>query len=130
MRKALTVLSILVISATAAAGAAAADRTANGLVYRYYAPYGYRFQPLLSFGRLNRLVSDHNAPAARRLAAAPPARGARRGAAPVWGYDFSFGGGPRRWRSGLTPARPAPAPGRRGGPVRHPPPRASPHPAV
>src|SRR3954453_13230202 len=104
MRKALAVLSVLTVSATIAGSAAAADRTTNGLVYRYYAPYGYRFQPLLSFGLLNRAVSDHNAVAARRLAKALLAHGARRGDSLVWEYDFSFGAGPSRWQSGFTQA--------------------------
>jgi hypothetical protein len=120
MRKALAVLSILIVSATTAGSAAAADRTSNGLVYRYYAPYGYRFQPLLSFGRLNRAVSDHNAPAARRLAGALLARGARRGGALVWEYDFSFGGGPSRWQSGFTQAIAAQALARAGVLLRDP----------
>src|SRR3954452_8025905 len=120
MRKALAVLFILVVSAAGAANAAAADRTTNGLVYRYYAPYGYRFQPLLSFASLNRAVSDHNAPAARRLAAALLARGVRRGDALYWDYDFSFGGGPSRWSSGFTQAIAAQALARAGVLLRDP----------
>src|SRR5436853_7875081 len=101
MRKAIAIVALLAVSAVAAGSAAAADRTTGGLVYRYYAPYGYRFQPLLSFGHLNRAVSDHNPVAARRLAAALLARGIRRDGALYWDYDFSFGGGPSRWSSGL-----------------------------
>src|SRR3954447_17015541 len=102
MRKALAALTLVVTLAATAGSAAAADRTAGGLVYRYYAPYGYRFQPLLSFGHLNRVVSDHNPVAARQLASALLARGVRREGALYWDYDFSFGGGPSRWSSGFT----------------------------
>lgn len=118
MKKALAVA--LVVAAAAAGSARAADRTAGGLVYRYYAPYGYRFQPLLSFGRLNRAVSDHNARAARRLAAALLARGIHRDGALYWEYDFSFGGGPAHWRSGFTQAVAAQALARAGVLLRDP----------
>jgi hypothetical protein len=118
MRKALA--TALVIAAAAAGSARAADRTAGGLVYRYYAPYGYRFQPLLSFGRLNRAVSDHNVVAARHLAAALLARGIRRDGALYWEYDFSFGGGPAHWTSGFTQAVAAQALARAGVLLRDP----------
>jgi len=118
MRKALVIVTL--IAAVAAGRAAAADRTAGGLVYRYYAPYGYRFQPLLSFGRLNRAVSDRNAPAARQLAKALLARGIRRGGALYWEYDFSFGGGPAPWTSGFTQAVAAQALARAGVLLRDP----------
>lgn len=118
MRKALAIA--LVIGAAAAGAAHAADRTSGGLVYRYYAPYGYRFQPLLSFGRLNRAVSDHNPAVARRLAAALLAHGIRRGGALYWDYDFSFGGGPSRWTSGFTQAVAAQALARAGVLLRDP----------
>lgn len=120
MRKALAVLFILIVSAAVAGRAAAADRTTNGLVYRYYAPYGYRFQPLLSFGRLNRAVSDHNVGAARILARALLERGVRHGDALYWEYDFSFGGGPSRWQSGFTQAIAAQALARAGVLLRDP----------
>ena len=120
MRKALATLFVLAVSAVCVGSAAAADRTAGGLVYRYYAPYGYRFQPLLSFGRLNRAVSDRNVPAARLLAKALLARGVRRDGALYWEYDFSFGGGPARWTSGFTQAVAAQALARAGVLLRDP----------
>jgi hypothetical protein len=102
---------ILVVAALgiAVAPARAADQqprngNADGVVYRYYAPYGYRFQPLLSFGKLNSFVSAHDASAARRLASALLARGVRRGDALYWEYDFPFGGGSAGWTSGFTQA--------------------------
>src|SRR4051812_28045131 len=104
MRKGIALVLILIVSTAAAGSAAGADRTTHGLVYRYYAPYGYRFQPLLSFANLNRAVSDHDTPATRRLAAALLTRGIHRGDALYWDYDFSFGGGPSRWSSGFTQA--------------------------
>jgi D-glucuronyl C5-epimerase-like protein len=120
MHKALAALSILIVLTATAGSAQAADRTNGGLVYRYYAPYGYRFQPLLSFGNLNRAVSDRNPAAARQLAAALLARGVRRGGALYWEYDFSFGGGPSRWTSGFTQAVAAQALARAGVLLRDP----------
>jgi hypothetical protein len=76
---------------------------ADGLVFRYYAPYGYRFQPLLSFAKLNEAVATHKAAAAHRLAAALVARGVRRGDALYWQYDFPYGG-PVPWTSGFAQA--------------------------
>jgi hypothetical protein len=90
--------------ATAGAGNSPRNERADGIVYRYYGQLGYRFQPLLSFGNLNALVSAHRAPAARRLAAALRARGVRRGDALYWEYDFPFGGGAPGWTSGFTQA--------------------------
>ena len=43
---------------------------AEGVVFRYYAGHGYRFQPLLSFARPNGLVSARSVGPARRLARA------------------------------------------------------------
>lgn len=101
-------------SAGAAGGRSAGDiRNADGLVFRYYAPYGYRFQPLLSFGALNHAVSARDAAAARRLARALVARGVRRGDALFWQYDFPFGG-PVPWTSGFAQAVAAQALARAG----------------
>src|SRR5882724_8536569 len=107
---------IVLAAATTVPGAGAAPRTgaAGGLVFRYYAGSGYRFQPLLSFANLNIAVSAHDAPAARRLATALLARAVRRGGALYWEYDFSFGGGPARWTSGFTQAIAAQALARAG----------------
>jgi hypothetical protein len=90
--------------ATAGAGTPPRSERSDGIVYRDYGQLGYRFQPLLSFGNLNALVSAHNAPAARRLAAALRARAVRRGDALYWEYDFPFGGGAPGWTSGFTQA--------------------------
>jgi len=75
----------------------------DGLVFRYYPGYGYRFQPLLSFARLNRLVSARSVGPSRRLASALVARGVRRGGAVYWQYDFPYGG-PVPWTSGFAQA--------------------------
>lgn len=90
--------------ATADAGNPTRNDRADGIVFRHYPSAGYRFQPLLSFGKLNVLVSAHRAQAARRLAAALRARGVRRGDALYWEYDFPFGGGAPGWTSGFTQA--------------------------
>ncbi|HEX6788675.1 MAG TPA: D-glucuronyl C5-epimerase family protein [Gaiellaceae bacterium] len=87
---------------------------ANGLVYRYYAPWGYRFQPLLSLSALEIDVSRRRIAATRKLAEALLARAARRGDALYWPYDFSFGGGPASWTSGFTQAIAAEALARAG----------------
>jgi hypothetical protein len=76
---------------------------ADGVVYRYYGAYGYRFQPLSSFTRLNALVSAHNARAARRLASALIRRGVRRHGGTYWEYDFPYGR-PASWSSGFVQA--------------------------
>ncbi len=90
--------------ATAGAENPPRNERADGVVLRYYASSGYRFQPLLSFGKLNALVLAHRASTARRLAAALRARGVRRGDALYWEYDFPFGGGAPGWTSGFTQA--------------------------
>jgi hypothetical protein len=87
----------LVLPATATAGG-------DGLVYRYYAGYGYRFNPLLSFGQLANRVSAQDAQGARSLAARLVARGVRRGDALYWTYDFPFGGCRAGWTSGFAQA--------------------------
>jgi hypothetical protein len=87
----------LVLPATATAGD-------DGLVYRYYAGYGYRFNPLLSFAQLENRVSAHDAHGARSLAARLVARGVRRGDALYWTYDFPFGGCRAGWTSGFAQA--------------------------
>jgi hypothetical protein len=96
------------------------DANAGRLVFRYYGGLGYRFQPLLSFAALNRNVSHRRAKAARRLAAALLARAVRSGAALYWEYDFSYQGGPARWRSGFAQAVAAQALARAGVMLRDP----------
>ena len=75
----------------------------DGLVYRWYPPYGYRFQPLASFAELSAAVSAHDEKAARRLALALIVRGVRGRVGLYWQYDFPFGG-PVPWRSGFVQA--------------------------
>lgn len=102
-------LSALLAVVCPASGSATVERTAgeirdaNGLVYRYYPPYGYRFQPLLSFAQLENAVTARRGPAARRLATALLKRGVRRGKALYWHYDFPYGG-PVPWTSGFVQA--------------------------
>jgi len=113
------VISVIAALALSVGTARAGDAPRNvergqGLVYRYYAGLGYRFQPLLSFGNLNDAVSAHDAPAARRLASALIARGVRRGGALYWQYDFPFGGSPAGWTSGFAQAVAAQALARTG----------------
>lgn len=76
----------------------------DGLVFRYYTGAGYRFQPLLSFGNLNAVVSTGDVVGTRRLARAVLARATRSGDALYWSYDFAFGGGAPGWTSGFTQA--------------------------
>jgi hypothetical protein len=105
---------VVVATATATAGNAPQSPEVEGIVYRYYASSGLRFQPLLSFGKLNAFVSAQDAPAARRLASALLARGVHRGDAVYWPYDFPYGGSPPGWTSGFTQAVAAQALARAG----------------
>jgi hypothetical protein len=98
------VLAILCCAAAAGAGARPQAPRDDGLVYRWYPTLGYRFQPLLSFGRLNTLVSAQDPAGARKLASALVDRGLRRGDALYWAYDFPFGGSPAGWTSGFAQA--------------------------
>jgi hypothetical protein len=107
----LALLSILALLVFVPAGRAAAG---DGLVYRYYAGYGYRFQPLLSLGKLNSAVVLGQTARARRLAAALLPHARPSGDALYWPYDFSFGGGPSPWTSGFTQAVAAEALARAG----------------
>lgn len=88
---------VLVLPATATAGD-------DGLVYRYYTGYGYRFNPLLSFAQLENRVSAHDKRGARSLADRLVAHGVRRGDALYWTYDFPFGGCSAGWTSGFAQA--------------------------
>ena len=93
-----------VVTASSGAATPAGNQDRGGLVYRYYAGAGYRFQPLLSFSNLESAVSRRDASTARSLAQQLLARGVRTGGALYWPYDFSFGGGPPSWTSGFTQA--------------------------
>ena len=86
---------------------------ASGVVYRYYAGYGYRFQPLESFAHLNSLVSARAREPARRLGLALLARGVSRSDGLYWEYDFPYGG-PVPWTSGFVQAVAAQALARTG----------------
>jgi hypothetical protein len=97
-----------------------APSSREGLVFKYYAGAGYRFQPLLSFAALNRQVSQRRCGAARRLASALLARAVRSGDAVYWEYDFSYQGGPVPWRSGFAQAVAAQALARAGVMLRDP----------
>jgi D-glucuronyl C5-epimerase C-terminus len=96
------------------------NANADGLVFRHYAGVGHRFQPLLSFAALNGNVSHRRCHAARRLAAALLRRAVRSGDALYWEYDFSYQGGPVRWRSGFAQALAAQALARAGVMLRDP----------
>jgi len=118
------VLAAAVLSAlVAAVGSPAATTStrdvhqADGLVFRYYAGAGLRFQPLLSFAALNKAVSRHDRGRARGLAAALLARAVHEGDALYWQYDFSYDGGPSTWRSGFVQAIAAEALARAGYPA-------------
>jgi hypothetical protein len=93
-----------VVTGSSGAATPAGSQDRGGLVYRYYAGAGYRFQPLLSFANLQQAVSRRDASTARRLARALVVHGVRTGGALYWPYDFSFGGGPSSWTSGFTQA--------------------------
>lgn len=106
MRRAILIAVAVFVLAAAAAQArdVPASTHGTGVVYRYYAGAGYRFQPLLSFGNLNAAVSARDIPATRRLAQALLGHAVRRGNALYWPYDFAFGGGAPGWTSGFTQA--------------------------
>lgn len=76
---------------------------AAGIVYRFYAGHGFQFQPLASFARLNRYVTEERLDRAARLAYALLARGIPHRGARYWEYYFPFQG-PSRWVSGFVQA--------------------------
>jgi len=88
-------------------------RNRDGIVFREYGRFGYRFQPLLSFAALNGVVSSGDVASARRLARALLARVVRRGDALYWEYDFPYHG-PAPWGSGFAQAVAAQALARAG----------------
>lgn len=91
-------------SATASTGSTPDRVSPSGLVFRYYAGSGWRFQPLLSFAHLNNLVNTGKAPAAERLVDALLARGQWQDTALYWRYDFPYQDGSAPWRSGFVQA--------------------------
>lgn len=95
-------VAVVVAALALAAPAVAVAADPPGLVYRDYPGLGPRFQPLLSFGKLNAAVSAHDANGARLLADALVGHAVRRGDALIWTYDFPFGGSAPGWTSGFT----------------------------
>ncbi len=88
---------------------APADKTdvvgADGVVYRYFAGYCFRFHPLANFGVLNARVAAGDEDGARELADDLIERGVyQRGGGIGWEYDFPFGGGRAPWLSGMAQA--------------------------
>jgi D-glucuronyl C5-epimerase-like protein len=98
----IVLLALVLLAASSRAGSASPDGT--GLVYRYYAGIGYRVNPLLSFGRLNDLVSRQDKAGSCRLAHTLIERGSWRGDALYWTYDFPFAGASAGWTSGFAQA--------------------------
>lgn len=76
----------------------------HGLVLVHYPGLGYRFNPLLTFARLNAVVTARDARATRLLADAAVALGRQRGDGIVWTYEFPYHGGPASWTSGFAQA--------------------------
>jgi hypothetical protein len=88
---------------------APADKTdivgADGVVYRYFGGYCFRFHPLANFGVLNARVAASDVEGARTLADALIARGVyQKGGGVGWEYDFPFMGGRAPWLSGMAQA--------------------------
>jgi hypothetical protein len=88
---------------------APADRTdivgADGVVYRYFAGYCFRFHPLADFGALNARVAAGDEDGTRELADALIERGVyQHGGGIGWEYDFPFEGGRAPWLSGMAQA--------------------------
>ena len=79
-------------------------RAPSGAVYRRYGAYGYQFQPLASFGRVNALIDAGERRRARSLASTLVARGEHIGQRLYWEYPFGMYGARPRWTSGLTQA--------------------------
>ncbi|HZP71893.1 MAG TPA: D-glucuronyl C5-epimerase family protein [Gaiellaceae bacterium] len=88
---------------------APADKTdivaADGVVYRYFGGYCFRFHPLANFGVLNARAVAGDVDGTRELADALLERGVyQRGGGIAWEYDFPFGGGRAPWLSGMAQA--------------------------
>ena len=88
---------------------APADKTdivgADGVVYRYFGGYCFRFHPLANFGVLNARATAGDADGTRELADALIERGVyQTGGGIAWEYDFPFGGGRAPWLSGMAQA--------------------------
>jgi D-glucuronyl C5-epimerase C-terminus len=88
---------------------APADKTdvvgSDGVVYRYFSGYCFRFHPLANFGVLNARVAAGDVDGTQALAEALIERGVyQRGGGIGWEYDFAFGGGRAPWLSGMAQA--------------------------
>ena len=88
---------------------APADHTdytdSDGLVYRYFAGYCFRFHPLADFGALNARVAAGDVEGTEALADALIKRGVyQKGGGIGWEYDFDFSGGRAPWLSGMAQA--------------------------
>ena len=85
------------------------DRTdivgSDGVVYRYFGGYCFRFHPLANFGVLNARATAGDVEGTQELADALVARGVyQRGGGIGWEYDFPFSGGRAPWLSGMAQA--------------------------
>ena len=79
------VIALSLAGAASARSGSPADRSDGpGVVYRYYAGAGYRFQPLLTFANLDNAVSRKDVVGARRLAYALIAHGVGSDGALYW----------------------------------------------
>jgi peptidoglycan hydrolase-like protein with peptidoglycan-binding domain len=85
----------------------------EGVVYRYFAAYGFQFHPLANFARLNSRVREGDREAARAHARALVARAVSADGVAAWEYYFPYGG-PDRWTSGFAQAVAAQALARSG----------------
>jgi len=75
----------------------------DGVVYRYFAGYDFRFHPLANFGVLNARVAAGDVAGTEQLADALIVRGIHpKGGGIGWEYDFNFGGGRAPWLSGMA----------------------------
>jgi hypothetical protein len=88
---------------------APADHTdivgADGVVYRYFAGYCFRFHPLAEFSELNARAATGDVEGTEELADALVARGVYQpGGGTGWEYDFKFMGGSAPWLSGMAQA--------------------------
>ena len=88
---------------------APADKTdivgSDGVVYRYFGGYCFRFHPLANFGVLNTRATSGDVEGTEELADALVARGVyQRGGGIGWEYDFPFSGGKAPWLSGMAQA--------------------------
>ena len=78
---------------------------ADGVVYRYFGGYCFRFHPLANFGVLNARATSGDVEGTQELADALVARGVYQSGGGIgWEYDFPFSGGNAPWLSGMAQA--------------------------